>query len=319
MLPEQIGLEDVGGNNFSAGYFPKHGNNVPNIPKIDPAALANATTTLDDVLSRCSDEPGLLGSPEFIEAARVVHQSDSSQWFALRQRIKEEKPSGVPLKEIESLIGDGSKPDNEHSDNTAALLIKLAESRGKLIFDAEDGDKSFLLVRGEAMLIGSKAFAEWLAYTFYSETKEASPVKCGSSASDSAIKQAVATLTGLARYEGAPARVHLRAARADDAYYIGLADDSGGVVEVRAGSWCILRGAAPVKFWKPANMSPLPTPISGGKLDDLWRFANIPECWRLLVLAWMLEAWRPDTPFPVLQLTGGKVQANQAHKPDCVS
>ena len=49
------------------------------------------------------------------------------------------------------------------------------------------------------------------------------------------------------------------------------------------------------------------TPIGRGYLS-----INIPEYDRLLVLAWMLEAFRSDTPFPILALTGqqGSAKSN---------
>jgi pantothenate kinase-related protein Tda10 len=45
-------------------------------------------------------------------------------------------------------------------------------------------------------------------------------------------------------------------------------------------------------------------PQAGGDLSRLWAFINISPDDRLLVLAWMLEAFRSDTPFPILALTG---------------
>ncbi len=48
----------------------------------------------------------------------------------------------------------------------------------------------------------------------------------------------------------------------------------------------------------------LPIPESGGNVDVLWDYLNIPVIDRPLVLAYLLEAWRSDTPFPLLELIG---------------
>lgn len=51
-------------------------------------------------------------------------------------------------------------------------------------------------------------------------------------------------------------------------------------------------------------MRSLSRPIACGDLAPLWGLINIPENQRLLVIAWLIESLRPDTPFPVLELIG---------------
>lgn len=57
-------------------------------------------------------------------------------------------------------------------------------------------------------------------------------------------------------------------------------------------------------FHEKTSMQSLPLPQSGGELSLLWTFINIPEKDRLLVLAWMLESFRAETPKPILALAG---------------
>ena len=52
----------------------------------------------------------------------------------------------------------------------------------------------------------------------------------------------------------------------------------------------------PVKFVRKRGMLPLPAPVRGGTLDELFALANLPtEELRLLFLSWLLKAYRPGT------------------------
>lgn len=110
-------------------------------------------------------------------------------------------------------------------------------------------------------------------------------------------------LTGIAKNDGPERKVYLRAARQGEAYYLDLGDDSWRAIEITAAGWRLVEHP-PVYFWRSNTTRPLPLPTPGGDLALLWQYANIPEADRPLVLAWMLDAWRPETPFPVLELIG---------------
>ena len=117
------------------------------------------------------------------------------------------------------------------------------------------------------------------------------------------MKQASFALSGIAKYEGVKQRAYLRTAQHNGIHYIFLANEKMQVVEVLSTGWKIL-DMSPVKFWKSAAMQDLPVPITGGDLNALWQFINVPVEDRPLVLAWLLEALRAESKKPVLAITG---------------
>ena len=57
-------------------------------------------------------------------------------------------------------------------------------------------------------------------------------------------------------------------------------------------------------FCRSNSMQSIPTPVSGGNLESLWKIVNIPIGDRLIVLSWLLECLRTDTPHVVLEIIG---------------
>jgi hypothetical protein len=287
-----------GVENISPGE--KFPNDVANV-----ASVNDAKAVIENVLAVCRDNPGELFTEPFLNAVKTI-RADQCLWAAYRVKIKQAKPSGILLSDIDDATAPAYDSDNSGGDSVAAELVELVElviSRGELFFDAQ-ADKSFASVTvGElvhTLAIGSKPFIEWLSYSFYQKSKLEG---FGKSASESAIKQACFALSGIAKHEGQQQRVYLRTADHCGGHYLFIGDDQLRVIEVLPTGWRIIDNP-PVKFWKPSSMQALPIPESGGDLSQLWKFANIPETERPLVLAWLLESLRTATPKPVLVLAG---------------
>lgn len=118
------------------------------------------------------------------------------------------------------------------------------------------------------------------------------------------ISDALDTLHGRARYDGAEHMVHVRLASHGAAIYLDLADASWQVVEITPDGWRVV-GASPVHFRRPRGLAALPEPVAGGRLDDLRALLTLSDddSWHLLV-AWLLAAFQPSGPYPVLALHG---------------
>lgn len=159
--------------------------------------------------------------------------------------IKDRKPSGVSMADIDKLGASGGEGGAERS--TAAELVELAKSAGELFFD-ETTDSGFLAADGGTMKIDSAPFFQWDSYRYYKESG-------GLSASESAMKQAAVTLNGIARHVGKRERVFLRAGKHEEtgAYYLHGGGEKWQVVEVTRTGWRLLEYAPPVKFWRSGS------------------------------------------------------------------
>ena len=291
-------------------------NQVNNVHTLDSLldaeqeVLNAAKLVIDKALAECSDNPAILGGVEFVNAVGTI-ASNQALWFEYRTKIKDAKPSGVPMADIDAMAGPQSS-DGDKQDSAAAELIELVMDKGSLFFDTI-ADKAFVSVDmagvEHTLAINSKAFVEWLSFTYYTHTKEGNAI--GKSASESAIKQASFALSGIAKHDGENERVYLRVADYNGGHYLFIGDESRQVIEVLPTGWRIT-SSTPVKFWMPGAMQPLPIPQVGGDLSRLWEFVNIPEHDRLLVLAWLLEAMRAETPKPILALCGTQGSAKSS-------
>ena len=181
-------------------------------------------------------------------------------------------------------------------ESQASTLVAFVRDRCTLVHD-ENGDVYAIENEtNEVRNIERKAFKTWLHAEFYTETKKA--------ARSQSVAEALTTLSGIGLHDGQLAEVHIRCAKLGDGYVIDLGEPGKSrAVVVRPGGWTVTDHHG-VMFTRPDSMKPLPDPVVGGTLDPLWGLVNVPENTRLLVIAWLLDCLRPDTPFPLLEAIG---------------
>jgi hypothetical protein len=127
--------------------------------------------------------------------------------------------------------------------------------------------------------------------------------RTGAIPSSQAIQEALGVMEGEALFKGPERRVHVRLAEQSGSIYLDLGDPAWRQVEITASSWLVLDKPT-VKFRRPRGLGPLPIPVRGGSLDDLRPFLNVSDDDWPLVESSLVAMFRPDRPYPVLNLLG---------------
>lgn len=278
----------------------------------DPAVLeavqqrdADKTATDADAVA-LSAEAGDVGAP-FEPAAlatlRNLKAQDLAGWVRLRTRLKR---AGVGITELDKQLrhGDGAPPDDD--ETVADKLIALARSSCRFLHDAQREPYAVFEAAGARQVHGvlSQGFSDYLSHAYYTQHDRAP--------TETSLKVALATLRGQAQFEGEACEVFTRIAKTEAGYWLDLCNDAWQCVQVTATGWAVVAGDGAPLFTRSASMRPLPVPERGGSLDALWPLVNIPEADRLMVLTWMLECLRAETPHLVLELVGEQGSAKSS-------
>ena len=122
--------------------------------------------------------------------------------------------------------------------------------------------------------------------------------------SAAAIRSALDLLEARAQFDGPQRAVHIRTAAHEGSIYLDLADDCWRAIEIGPDGWRVI-AAPPVRFHRAAGMLPLPIPMRGGSIEALAPFLNLngPGDF-VLIVAWLLAALRPASPYPLLAVSG---------------
>jgi hypothetical protein len=145
--------------------------------------------------------------------------------------------------------------------------------------------------------VRSRDFHMWLSGQFYEET--------GAPIGGQALEDALRILEARAVNEGPLYECFNRTGAADGKIYLDLGDATWRAVEITAVGWAVI-DSVPVKLMRSPSMRALPVPEAGCLIEELRRFfVNVrSDDDFLLVVAWLVAAFRPHGPFPIIVLNG---------------
>ena len=148
----------------------------------------------------------------------------------------------------------------------------------------------------ETWRISSKIFRQYICHWFYLEQAQIPGAQ--------AVLNAIHLLEAKANFEGPRQEVFVRVAEFDGALWLDLANESWQAVCITKEGWTIV-DKPPVHFRRSPGALPLPTPVHGGKVEELFNFLNLRnDSDRLLVAAYLVAALRAKGPYPILLFVG---------------
>ena len=243
---------------------------------------------------------------EVAAALALIKSCDPVAFESLRMRIKDECPK-VRMRAIDDFV---KGPSGTHEpDSLSDTLVRLTCERCELWHDSEGrGHASFEQehqgrTHKEHWEISSTGFTEWIARLAYTEL--------GKAPSNETLTTVKNALNGEARFDGEERSVFRRVAKDETGYWIDLCNEHWQAVCVTAAGWRV-SDTPSVRFVRAKAMQALPNPQQGGNYELLWPLLNIPQEDHHLLLTWILECYRCDTPYPVLELTGEQGSAKSS-------
>lgn len=249
---------------------------------------ADPVVVFEAALAKAGEDPSALYASHVIDALKTLRKKDE---LAYTRQILKANGHQTRLDKL-------TKPDSSALDESMAdRIVQIARNRCKLAHDA-NGNGVAIIDDGEVRqvwYVDGNGFHDWLRAAYFEATQ--------SGINGNALDTAIATIAAIGKHAGEEVEVHVRCAHEGTAYYLDLCDDDWRAIRIDANGWDVVR-RPPVLFTRTKNMRPIPVPYKGGDVAKVWRHVNVPPSRQLPVLTWILDAYRPDTPFPVLEVTG---------------
>jgi hypothetical protein len=233
----------------------------------------------------------------------------STEWNKIWQSALKTNPKpccsdNVLSSRLRRIVGAKDEPDGEQptKKSVAKLLIGIAESECDLWLSHEGDAWADIFIDGvrHSYPVRSAKFKRWLSGQLW--------LKHEMPSNSEAMQSALLVIESKAEYGGAPKRpVYLRVGQHEGHIYIDTGDERNRAIEVSAQGWRVIESSeCPVRFHRGESQQPLPLPVAGGNLEQLWQLIPVASGYRRLLLAWLGFCLVPTGAKPILTLHGPK-------------
>lgn len=233
-----------------------------------------------------------------ISYLNLNEKQDAVDWFVKCPHATKNDVLALPqIKYIvqEQEASDHQKENKHEKNNFSSELVKFVRTVANLFHDPNKKGYVQLNKNGRVIPIDSQKFKDWLSAEFF--------ILHESVIREQTIREVQYTLHGLSR-QAECHEVYIRTAKVQDAYYLDLCEENNNkAICIKPDKWEVIENP-PVRFLRSESMLALPVPISGGNILELPKYVNIAQDDILLVVTWLCDALRIDTPFSILQIIG---------------
>jgi hypothetical protein len=118
-----------------------------------------------------------------------------------------------------------------------------------------------------------------------------------------AIREMLDLFCARAQFDGPTREVGTRVLRDGEALYINLGNDEWSALEIQNSRWRIVP-ESPARFTRTNGMGAMPTPDPTGSLELIKTLLPLSEGQFTLIAGWLVGAWHPTGPYPILVLMG---------------
>lgn len=186
--------------------------------------------------------------------------------------------------------------DETEDTSPTTKVVNYILDGATICYDKNKAVYAIDIQTSEARQIHSRQFKDYLTASFYDQY--------GKTIREQVIREALYTISGIGRHTGTYIDIYRRVALHENCIYLDLCEDGNSrCIKIFDDGWDIIE-SPPVIFIRSDTMQQLPIPVKGGDISTLWKICNIPAGSQLLVLSWLAETLRPNTPYPVLEIVG---------------
>jgi hypothetical protein len=251
---------------------------------------------LDDTLARAQNkEPEAIFDQPFIDTMCELKRSNVVDFEKYRQKAK--NIQGVSIGRVDKLVQANEKKEKKSSAQT---FFEVLEPNIELFRDQTGKPHiAFLKDRGTKLVmpLNSPEASKQISYEIN---------RISNDVIDShVLKSLIMLMEGYAANNGDVRDVFIRHGFYDGTYYIDIGNDSQDGIKIDQKGVQIIR-VGTLLFRRTQTMKPLPYPDSKGDVTLLWKYIRLSKSEQLMLLVWIMECFRPDTQYPILELNGEK-------------